>query len=456
MWATHSLARLLPFRNLLSVTRPLAQFIRTESSMPKKERITISEEPTQPYLKKGVATYYFGVQYFCKDRLERVGTRISTGETDKKRAKAKRDEIREMFIAELSIGQVEKSEVQSVESLIKEFLEHKRSSLTPKSYLNYEYDLRKFEQFAKGKPLRDVTPKFISDYLQTIKGRNTDPSRSSPAQQKAKRTLSVLFRYAVNEGRLENCVVDRVALKKVKKGTREYFTDSEFLEFWPQMPERTYAEYSLKNLTLLASATGARLSELASIEASHIREGKINLVNTKNGEPRSLTINERAQQAITRQRQAKQSHSVKAVQGSALLFPNERGGKLISDDRQTNPVSNRFRKVRESILPNRPGLHFHSLRHSFAQNAINAGVPEIKLSKYIGHQDLATTTRNYVLQADTDLESDERLSLREYIQSLQAIGQTPTSLILAVPSEKLPNRKQWSPLGLTISQSLAA
>jgi site-specific recombinase XerD len=424
--------------------------------MPKRERTTISNEPTQPYLKKGVSTYYFGVQYFCKDRLERVGTRISTGETDKKKAKAKRDEIREMFSVELSACQVEKSEVQSVESLIKEFLEHKRSSLRPKTYLDYCYELRRFEKFAMGKPLRDVNRKFIEGYLQTIEGRNTGPACSSYAQQKAKRTLRVLFQYAVDEERLESNPVARVKLKPVKKRNREYFTEPEFIEFWLQMPERTYAEKSLKNLTLLASATGARLFELVSIEASDMRDGKISLVHTKNGEPRIVSVNARAQQAIDRQRQAKLSHKKELVQRSALLFPNERGRKLISDDRKKNPVSKRFCKVRKSILPARSGLHFHSLRHSFAQNAINAGVPEIKLSVYIGHQDLATTTRNYVLQADTDLESDERLSLREYIQSLQAIGQTPNSLIVAVPCEIIPNRKQWSPLGLTISQSRAA
>lgn len=394
-------------------------------------RPVLGATPVQPYLKRNkVQTYYFAYYFFSQKLGRRTNTYVSTGETDYKRALKKRQIILEKKQEEISRPQVEKSEYQSINSLIAEYFVAKSSEWTLKTLSDYRYDLARFEKYADGKPLIDIDRAFLQEYLVTIKGRNTDESRSSYAQQKARRYLSSLFGFAVQEGKIERNPVEQLKLKKVNKRIRDYFKRGEFEAFWRRMPESTFSEASLKNLCLLASGCGGREFELCAIELSDIQTdlGLVNLRHTKNGEPRSIKITARVQQAIERQIAAKHLHKKEAVRNSKYLFTNEKGQILISADRKTNPIPGRFQEVRKTILLHREGLHFHSLRHSFIQNGIDLGVPEIRISKYVGHTDLQTTLRNYTSMRDIDWRDEERLTLPQYLESLAPILHDPVEL----------------------------
>lgn len=396
------------------------QFIRNELTMPKQARTRISPKPTKPY--SNSQFWYFGVSYTCPSTGKRKHTRISTQETDQRKAQALREDLRDAFIADLSKTVVSTSNLITVDSLITEFLESKFLSCTEKSYDSYWYDLARFKKYAFGKTVKETDARYLEKFLGTIKGKNTDPQRSSAAQQKMKRSLSALFGIAVKRGYTQQNPVLQVTLKKPKDEKRDCFTDSEFKAFWIEMPEESYLQRVVKSLTLLSSATGGRLFELATLKLADIdlTKGAIQLRNTKNGKSRELKVNDRARQAIALQLTNKASHKCERVRESRLLFPNSNGDKLISNDRQTNPISYRFKKIRASILPHREGIHFHSIRHSFAQNAANVCVPIMHLSKYIGHSDIATTMR-YVKYDDLQLFDHEIMDLKSYIDSLGVI-----------------------------------
>ena len=48
-------------------------------------------------------------------------------------------------------------------------------------------------------------------------------------------------------------------------------------------------------------------------------------------------------------------------------------------------------------------IHFHSLRHSFASNLANKGVPLIAIKELLGHSDISTTQiYDHVLDQETE------------------------------------------------------
>lgn len=69
-----------------------------------------------------------------------------------------------------------------------------------------------------------------------------------------------------------------------------------------------------------------------------------------------------------------------------VCFPTPYGRRYLTD---TNPyVLRKF--FREIGLPG-SGLGWHTLRHTFASLAVQAGVPIFKVSQWLGHQDVKTT-----------------------------------------------------------------
>jgi len=47
--------------------------------------------------------------------------------------------------------------------------------------------------------------------------------------------------------------------------------------------------------------------------------------------------------------------------------------------------------LRSGLLQNKPGLHFHSLRHGFASNAVSKGIPIHHVRTLMGHSNISTT-----------------------------------------------------------------
>lgn len=96
---------------------------------------------------------------------------------------------------------------------------------------------------------------------------------------------------------------------------------------------------------------------------------------------------------------------------------SKEGGYIVHDEKG-NPLTPRATRYAVGKVFDRekfedgsplPRITPFSLRHSFATSCVNAGIEVTKLSKWMGHRDIATTQKYYVKQKLKDLRSDAAL-----------------------------------------------
>lgn len=97
------------------------------------------------------------------------------------------------------------------------------------------------------------------------------------------------------------------------------------------------------------------------------------------------------------------------------LFPaGGRGGKLLSTATSPTPgttVQGAINRNAKKAGIYRPGVRIHTLRHSYATHALEAGVSIRALQQYLGHADLNTTLR--YLHLTRMAETDNRALLED-------------------------------------------
>lgn len=71
----------------------------------------------------------------------------------------------------------------------------------------------------------------------------------------------------------------------------------------------------------------------------------------------------------------------------------------------------------------KPKIHFHSLRHGFATEALRSGVDLYTISKLLGHEDISTTTIYAHLCPDQAIkELRDKFGKRNALSTLDAVG----------------------------------
>lgn len=131
---------------------------------------------------------------------------------------------------------------------------------------------------------------------------------------------------------------------------------------------------------LLGYGSGLRVSEVVSLKPENInlKEGSILVVQGKGGKDRMVPL----------PKGFKESH----LKLLPLNFNNPKSGA-----RSLQIVFKAVAK-RAGLLEKKPTLHFHSLRHGFATNAVTKGIPIHHIRTLMGHSNISTT--NVYLEAN--------------------------------------------------------
>jgi len=152
------------------------------------------------------------------------------------------------------------------------------------------------------------------------------------------------------------------------------------------------ANPQLKHIVGLLLLTGARKSELLKAKWSDIdiekRTWTLNM--TKNGRRRHIPLSLGAMAVIGR---------LPKYDGCLWLLPNPKTLLPFTD------VKRSWMQVRKAAGLN--DVHLHDLRHSFASNLVNGGVDILRVSRLMGHVNLASTSRYSHLAADQLLAASE-------------------------------------------------
>jgi integrase len=216
----------------------------------------------------------------------------------------------------------------------------------------------------------------------------------------------------------------------VPENVRDIFAnDNEFARFYGAMADATPRLRDIKNIAYLISATGLRDGDVAYLEREdfdfeadilRIRNKKAH--KTKNRREHEIPITPRITDAFRLQVENKLNNPNPLVRESRYLFSNSQGGPYVDSDGKTRPISKMFREQRKRILPNRPGLHPHSIRHSVAQCAYDSGVPLRDITILLNHKGEGITEKHYARLRSYRKAENQFKSIEEYLNSLPVLS----------------------------------
>ncbi|WP_062262988.1 site-specific integrase [Endozoicomonas arenosclerae] len=186
----------------------------------------------------------------------------------------------------------------------------------------------------------------------------------------------------------------RVAIDEYEQGLRE--KRSRFNKWLIQrhrdsLPEldQVFADH-VKPIVLMALNTGLRKGELFNLQWTHINWANNALFvegdGSKSGQTRHVHLTEEARNTLRMWRK-----QILASE-SRYVFPSPvNGGRLDNIDSAWTTI----RKSAGLHLPEEPDTHFrfHDLRHSFASNAVMAGIELNKVRELLGHSTIDMTLK---------------------------------------------------------------
>lgn len=126
--------------------------------------------------------------------------------------------------------------------------------------------------------------------------------------------------------------------------------------------------------------TGIRIGELANLRLSDMRKESLDIRSFEKHEPRTITLNKRAVEAV------KRYLKVRTKNGQDYLFVTKSGRPFLI--RNIRSAVERYLRICEI-----KNAKVNDIRHTFAAHHLKHGVSLTLLSKMLGHKRLSTTER---------------------------------------------------------------
>lgn len=292
--------------------------------------------------------------------------------------------------------------------------EYKFQSVSPGTYDNYEDVIKSRIAPALGRyQLLKLRPEHLQAFINGLKKENGEPLAVTTVKR-IKLVMSGALDQAVKNGLITRNPAEAISLPKNNKNKKVgAFTPTEQAALLEQVKDhRLYA------LFVTALGTGMRIGEIIALRWSNIdftlneltvsaamyrsrnrtptgeatgsSSNKVGTPKTQAGN-RTIPLTLEVKQALIKHRDEQTAERFKA--GSAwinnnLVFCTTLGGYL-----DYSSVKRIFNNKRDKAGISK--LNFHSLRHTFATNAITAGVDYYYLSRIMGHASISITLDTY-------------------------------------------------------------
>lgn len=233
------------------------------------------------------------------------------------------------------------------------------------------------------KPLWSITGIQLEDHLTKRLG---EVSVSTVRRDKA--AIQGLFSYAVKRKVVEVNPAAAVELPKADNNEEpRYLSASERGRLMAALADDQTPEY-LRDLVILALNTGLRRSEMFSLDWKDVDldRGQITVrgAKSKSGNTRHISINKPLAEMLERRG--------KASGQKGYVIPNPETGNALVDVKKGWAKLLQRARIKDFRL--------HDLRHSFASQLVQRGVPLYTVQKLLGHSSMAMTARYSHLAQD--------------------------------------------------------
>lgn len=282
--------------------------------------------------------------------------------------------------------------------------------------------------FDTQKPINSIKLKEIEDFLVHL-------------QQKIRkgyvvyfRNLKAAFNKARDWGYVSENLFTKVKLPKKQKNAPVFINSEQLTEICEQMKNEI-----VKNVVVFAFYTGMRLDEIVNLRWKNVDlQNRVIIVGdeqftTKGRNQRFIPMSEEAIKAIEnaklrirqkdggqvhneKQKMKQKIHLITDVSDSIRLKDEfvfcKSNGVRYTDDHYSKGFKNACKTAGMDSA-----IHFHSLRHSFASNLVQKGVPLYTIKELLGHSSISTTEIYTHLNMESLREAVEKLDTSAVRQS---------------------------------------
>ncbi len=273
------------------------------------------------------------------------------------------------------------------EALIESFLNYLivECGLSDNTIKGYKGDLRNFSNYLQDegiKQFQDLRAKMIVSFIEKEKQRGLSENSISRSLV----TIKMLYKYMIMEGKISANPMSSVNTLKLQKHLPEVLHYKAVEEILRAPDCNDKLGIRDKAILELMYATGARVSEVASIKASWINfdYGYIRCQG-KGSKQRIVPMGAEASKSIRRYLQEVRPLLVKMEADEPLLFLSRTGKKLRRENIWSIVKKYAIKAgIRSNISP-------HTLRHSFATHLLEGGADLRSVQEMLGHSNISTT-----------------------------------------------------------------
>jgi integrase/recombinase XerD len=257
----------------------------------------------------------------------------------------------------------------------------------------YRRDLARYEAFLSAlgrRDLREVSEQDVASFVGELRtGTDDDPALAESSVGRALAAVRGLHRFAVAEGQVDVDVARRVRPPRPERRLPKALPLDQ-VELILRTAAAQEGPLALRDSALLELlyATGARISEVVSLDVDDVGEPTLVRLRGKGGKERVVPVGRYAGAALdsylVRARPALAARATSGSTGGAL-FLNARGGRLSRQSAWTILQTTTARAGLEvEVSP-------HTLRHSFATHLLDGGADVRVVQELLGHASVSTT-----------------------------------------------------------------
>lgn len=288
------------------------------------------------------------------------------------RSRLKTDALK--FMSTFKIERADNKRLMLFSAFMLKYLEFAKSNLRPGTLLMYERARDLFLRLLGDTTLDRITP-YHWDMYKASRLQQVSPVSVNIELRSLRSVLGKAYRW----GLIAKNPFSLQPLCIVPEKYPVYFTQDEFKKYYEAISEQWF-----KDLILFAVLTGMRRSEITNLRWRDIDAEKKTIhiqssptFRTKAGKKRIMPVHNSLLSIIKKPNTKNQDD---------LVFTYHGGDKI-----NANYVTHKFGEILGHTDIQLKGLHFHSLRHTFASWLVQDGVPLYEVQTLMGHSSIAVT-----------------------------------------------------------------